>query len=148
MTKKIELTQGVYALVDDEDYEYLNNWKWYCSGGYATRHSYIPYKTLLMHRVVMGNPDGKEVDHINHDKTDNRKSNLRICTREENARNHPIHKNNTSGFKGVTWNKKANKWQAQIRHCGKNVHIGVFEDKESASDAYKEMAKKLFGDFA
>ena len=111
--KEIQLTQGKVALVDDEDYEYLNQWKWYANewkGGklYAVRNvrknkQYIGYES--MHRLLSSNKDKKLVtDHINGNTLDNRKSNLRICTISENTKNRQIQKNNKSGFKGVRYN--------------------------------------------
>src|SRR2546430_16319669 len=98
--RKIKLTRGKYALVDLVDYEWLSQWKWYCSArGYAARRLYPENKVVYMHRVII--PEGEEVDHINHDKLDNRKSNLRPCTHKQNLRSRGLNKNNKSGYKGV-----------------------------------------------
>ena len=87
------------------------------------------------------------VDHINGNPLDNRKSNLRICTNAENQRNKGVYKNNKSGYKGVHWFKRDKKWQAQIKHNNKSIHIGLYEDKEEAARAYDKKAKELHGNF-
>jgi hypothetical protein len=84
---------------------------------------------LSMHRVVVNAPKGTVVDHINGDSLDNRKENLRICTNAENVRNSPKHSNNTSGYKGVIWAKREQKWCAQIIVDGKLINLGYYSDK-------------------
>lgn len=150
--KKIELTQGKVALVDDEDYEYLNQWKWhYDDHGYAVRNSPRTngkQKTILMHRIVVGATDSMEVDHINHNRLDNRGCNLRECTRSQNRMNILNYCNNTSGKKGVAWSKSHNKWRAEIGFQGKKIRLGYYDDIEKANEAYNNATKKYFGDFA
>ena len=99
MTKSIPLTQGKFALVDDEDFEKLNQNVWLFCNGYAARGvNRFPRRRLLyMHRIILNPPEGFDVDHISHNSLDNRKENLRICSRTENQRNRIIGKNNTSG---------------------------------------------------
>src|SRR4030066_2184242 len=112
--KEIKLTRGKVAIVDDEDYEWINQWKWHCNGqGYAERHCDIPGKRTMikMHRLILNTPNGMETDHINHNRLDNRKSNLRVRTRSQNAINTPIRSSNTSGKKGVDWKKNVGKWR-------------------------------------
>lgn len=99
MTKSIPLTRGKIALFDDEDYEELSKYKWFITKVYASRHS--GNKTVYMHREIMKTPENMETDHINGDVLDNRRENLRICTRQENARNIRGISSNTSGYKGV-----------------------------------------------
>jgi len=104
MAKLIELTQEKFAIVDDEDYEYLMQHKWHYSMGYASAEIYISptkRKRLKMHRVIMKPPDHLVVDHINHDTLDNRKENLRICTKQQNEMNQKIRINKESKYKGV-----------------------------------------------
>ena len=96
----------------------------------------------------MNAPKGMSVDHINGNKLDNRKSNLRICTHAENLRNLKKAKNNTSGFKGVSWYSKSKKWRAVITFGGKYHHLGLFVKKQDAIDAYNQKAKEYFGQFA
>jgi len=107
------------------------------------------YKKISMHRQIIGKiPIGKEVDHINHNGFDNRRCNLRICSRSQNAKNSKIRKNNTSGYNGVTFDKRAKKWRAQIWKDNCRIHIGLFEDKKIAARAVDKKAVELFGEFA
>ena len=155
--KEIQLTQGKVALVDDEDYEYLNQWKWYANEWkrgklYAVRNvrknkQYIGYES--MHRLLSSNKDKKLVtDHINGNTLDNRKSNLRICTISENTKNRQIQKNNKSGFKGVRYNEKLNKYRAEIYSNRKYYNLGYYIDPKDAAIAYNAAAIKYHGKFA
>jgi len=154
MTKEIELTQGKIALVDDDDFERLNQHKWHYFGlGYAARHGSkqkgskeINY--ILMHREIMNFPEKTGVDHKNHNGIDNRKENLRICGQDKNLMNTRIRSDNKSGFKGVSWNKEKNKWVVHIRINCKTIHVGYYSDKRKAAMAYNEAAKRYFGEFA
>lgn len=101
-----------------------------------------------MHRLIMGFPEGKYVDHINGNSLDNRKSNLRVCTNSENQRNRYKTIRNTSGYKGVRLNTKRNKYDAEIGHHGKHYYLGTFLNPVDAAKAYDEMARKLHGEFA
>jgi hypothetical protein len=101
-----------------------------------------------MHRVIMKTPEEMDTDHINHDQLDNRRENLRICTRSENKRNSVAYKTNTSGFKGVTFSRHTNKWQAQIKVGDLEKYLGYFSKLEAAAHAYDDAAKKYYGDFA
>jgi hypothetical protein len=152
MMKEIELTNGKVAIVDDEDYEWLSQWKWLCTHkGYAARCVRIKNGnpiTVYMHREIIGPPDGMFTDHINHDKLDNRRENLRVCTMSQNNANIPKRKNNSSGRKGVYWREDAKKWIAQISPGGTRINLGYFSDINDASCAYKNAAEKYFGDFA
>lgn len=156
MPEKIPLPQGKFALVDDEDFETLAQFRWGISNGYATRR--LKRKTLpcgkrvqcdqKMHRLIMGEPKGRQIDHINENKLDNRKENLRIATAGQNRCNITKKKNNTSGFKGVVWDKDRQKWISQIRSKSKNHSLGRFKTKEEAALAYDVAATKLHGEFA
>ncbi len=141
-----------YALVDDADFEYLNQFRWQYTDGYARRDKVnikgTPRGKIHMHRVVMNTPLGMETDHINGDKCDNRKSNLRICTKSQNNANRGLAANNTSGYKGVTWDKNRGKWFAQTKLLQKKVNLGYFDTKEEAALAYNEFIKENFGSFA
>jgi hypothetical protein len=157
--KTIKLTQGKESIVDDEDYQELNKYKWFCdSNGYAVRAITIQsqnkkfgikhkQKTILMHKVINNTPEGFETDHINGIKLDNRKSNLRIATSSQNKANVGLRTDNTSGYKGVCWNKKARKWVAQIMFNNEKIYIGYFAKKEQAATAYNTKALELFGEF-
>ena len=91
--------------------------------------------------------DKREIDHMDMNKLNNRRSNLRICDRSENQRNHRLQANNTSGYKGVYFDKQANKWKAQIQHHGRNNHLGLFLTPEEAGHAYDTKARELFGEY-
>ena len=153
--KKISLTQNKYALVDDEDYEDLNQFKWYYCNGYAYRtenigvfRGKIRKKTIAMHREVNKTPKGLVTDHINRKTLDNKKINLRSCTDVENCRNTKITKNSSSRFKGVSWDKSREKWAAYIKINWKKRYLGRFSSEKCAARAYNKSAEELFGEFA
>ncbi|MCI0551283.1 MAG: HNH endonuclease [Anaerolineae bacterium] len=152
MTKQISLSRGLVALVDDADFEYLNQWKWHYAAGYASRNSSRIQgrrKPIRMHRVIMQAPDGIEVDHIDtNNKLDNRRQNLRLCTHVENMSNQKRPANNKSGYKGVCWRPDRNKWQCSITSKDQRIHVGYFLTAEEAAHAYDAKARKLFGVFA
>lgn len=145
-TKTIILSQGKLAIVDDDDFEWLNQWKWsYLPGGYAVR--VIRDKMIYLHRVIMGNPIQK-VDHINGNRLDNRKENLRIVDNFQHARNKSLSKSNTSGYKGVYFHKASNKFQAYIDPNKKRKCLGYYNDPKEAAQAYNQAATKYFGEYA
>lgn len=148
--QEIKLTQGKVTQVDDEVYAELNQYKWQFDKGYATR-SVIKdnkRKKIYMHRVITNTPEGMDTDHINGDKLYNLRANLRICTRSENMRNRGKQANNTSGYKGVIWEKQSHKWRAHIKINGRLRRIGCFPKIEDAAEAYKQAAAILHGKFA
>lgn len=150
MAREIVLSNGMKALVDDEDYEELAQWGWNASmvrGPYARRSRRVNGKieTVLMHRWVAKAPKGKVVDHINHNTLDNRKENLRICGNRENLGNRrKMNANNTSGYRGVTYAKRNKKWMASAA-C---KSIGLFDTAEEAARAYDARAVIEYGKFA
>lgn len=147
--KKIKLTKGMVALVDDEDFERINSFKW-CVGKTSFHHYAMRRdgkKTLFMHRFIVDAPKGLLVDHINRNGLDNRKENLRVCTAQQNRRNGGLSKLNTSGYKGVSWNKGIHKWSAYITANYKRIHLGYFDDKTEAARAYNNAAKQYFKEF-
>ena len=148
--KEIQLTQGKVALVDDEDFEWLNQWRWlYVSVGYAARMSGTEKRKMIyMHTMILNTPKGMEGDHINADKLDNRRLNLRNCSHAENNQNNRLRSNNTSGYKGVSRTKSGLKWRAYIKYNYKRKHLGEFDNIEDAARAYDAEAIKLFGEFA
>ncbi len=133
---------GSVTVVDDQDYEYLSGWKWKLHPqGYASRTSWRDghWITILMHRVIIDPADGLEVDHRNGDKLDNRRSNLRAVSHSVNERNKPLGPRNTSGVRGVSWDKSRGKWMAKTKHLGHHVNLGRFDTLDaarSAIDAY------------
>ena len=153
--KEIQLTQGKVALVDDDMYDYLNQWKWYANNlngkFYAVRNLRINkkyVKSILMHRFIMSTNKGLVVDHLNGDTLDNRKCNLRNCTHGENLKNQKISIKNTSGYKGVSWNKNHKSYEAKINNNNITIQIGNFKNIIDAARAYNEAAVKYHGEFA
>lgn len=136
--KKIKLTNGQYALVDDQDYEWLSQWSWHPSCGYAGRNNGYGIKKTLMHRLILNAPDGVEVDHINRDRLDNQRANLRLASRSINQQNKGMQKNNTSGYKGVSWHKNCSRWVAYIQRDGKIQRLGTFKTIEEAARKRQE----------
>lgn len=153
--KKIPLTQGEFAMVDDEDFEEINSHKW-C----VLRRSHTTYamrgitigvgkrKTILMHREILGAKNGELCDHKDGDGLNNTRENLRICTCLENSRNSRKQKNNTSGYKGVSWSKKGKYWVAFISYMGRTINLGHFSEIKDAAKAYNAAAEEIFGEFA
>lgn len=149
--KTIPLTQGKTAIVDDDDFEQLNQFKWYFAGDYAVRNISVNNKQhiIRMHRQILGleRGDGKESDHVNHNLLDNRKTNLRTCTHSQNQHNR-LPQQSVSKFKGVTWDKRHKYWQARIVIDGKQYHLGYYNTEELAALAYDIHAAWSFGEFA
>lgn len=153
--KEIKLTQGKVALVDDEDFEYLNQWKWHACrdkvtwyAGHAFKQPSGRFKTKTMHRFILNPLPIFEVDHIDGNGLNNQRENLRVATRSENNRNCSKRRTNTSGYKGVTWHKRDKEWRAQIGFNKKKIAIGSFDSKVGAARAYNEAALRYFGEFA
>jgi hypothetical protein len=148
--KLIKLTQGKFAIVDWDDYDWLNQYKWYTSKGrnnyYALRRH--KEKIISMHRVILEAAPGQCCDHINHDGLDNRRSNLRLCTPAQNVYNSRPKRNCVSQYKGVRWCVERKKWLAKIYLNEKEIFIGYFDYELDAAIAYDDWAIKLFGEFA
>lgn len=151
MSKLIPLTRGFFATVDDEDYGFLMHWKWYAAKRgyrwYAVRGQYEKgWQTIIyMHRVITGVFGKIKVDHRDRNGLNNTRANLRTATDTENTINRAFSPaKNTSGFKGVHFNKSANRWVAQLQH----KHLGCFATPEEAARAYDEAAVKCHGEFA
>jgi len=145
----IPLTKGFIAIVDDNDFDFVTQFKWYAKAGSGRKgsqfyaHSYAAGK---MHRLIMACPKGMQVDHINHNPMDNRRSNLRICTLKENLYNRRRKLKETSRFLGVYPSLK--KWQARIGVDYKVIYLGTFETAEEAAKEYDNSAKFYFGEYA
>lgn len=152
--KKIPLTQGKFAIVDDCDYEYLMQWKWhYRNDDYAVRTDRTNgmQQTIRMHRIIlerMGFKNFVRSDHINRDRLDNRRCNLRSATNRQSNCNRSRFRNNISGYIGVCWYKQYGNWHAQIGINGKQTHIGYYDNLKEAAKAYNKAALKYHGEFA
>ena len=151
--KTIELTKNMVALVEDRDFEWLNQWKWFTdkrrSTFYAARKTRKPngqWTTTRMHRVIMQAQKGQQIDHRNGNGLDNRRFNLRFCTHTQNQQNREPQKSR-SRYKGVCWHKRNKKWQAQIKG-NKKHYLGCFDNEIKAAEAYNRKASELFGEFA
>lgn len=147
--KKIPLTQGLFAIVDDEDFEELMKHKWHVDKGnstfYASRAVISGKQNVRMHRQIMKATSPKvDVDHKNGNGLDNRRCNLRLCSRTLNNANAKIPKDNKSGYKGVCWDRDRKKWAVKIA----KIYIGRFNNLEDAVRAYNSKAREMYGDFA
>lgn len=151
MSKQIPLSRGYFAIVDDEDYEMLMAYKWHISHfGYAQTSvgGRENKRNILMHRLLMEVPKGMEIDHINGDRIDNRRCNLRLVTRSQNMHNMSGNTNTSSRFKGVSWDKDRNLWAVNIQTNGKSVHLGRYASEIEAARAYNIAAVQQHGEFA
>ena len=149
----IALTQGKYAIVDTADYEWLNQWKWCAARSGNLWYAYRKHhgKTVRMHQLIMNPPKGRVVDHINGNGLDNRRANLRICTRRQNAWNHGRRKpeNASSEFIGVYRRKEdPDKCYVRVTRDGQATNLGPFEDEVEAAKARDRKVRELHGEFA
>lgn len=138
----IPLIGGGEAIVDDDLFPGLKLLPWKLSGGYAVLGFYG------MHRAVIGAKKGQIVDHINGNRLDNQRSNLRFCTHSQNQFNRAKKKNCSSRFKGVAWHAPYKKWNAYIEPLGKKINLGYFSNEVEAAKAYNQAALKHGGQFA
>ena len=151
--KTIILKDGSHSLVDDDDYDLISCRRWYrIKNGYAVSPSKPSDERkkrcyCYMHRLIMNAPKGLQVDHINGDKLDNRRVNLRLVNNSQNHGNRGKQANNSSGYKGVFYHKKAKKWTARIGLKRKYKYLGLFSDPKDAYEAYLKAAKELHGEF-
>jgi len=157
--KQIELTRGQFAIVDDEDYDFLMQWKWYAVKGSNTYYASTitsqkggaKSERLQMARVILGLQKGDKMvaDHIDHNGLNNQRSNLRAATVAQNSSNLTSHQDSTSKYLGVCWLKTRNVWGAFITNKnGKLINLGHFDQEIDAAEAYNEVALKLHGEFA
>jgi hypothetical protein len=153
--RKIQLSQGKFALVDDEDFEWLNQWKWcvanYRGYFYAVR-SFTENgtnKQVKMHGMVLNVSNPRVfVDHKNLDTLDNRKTNLRKANASQNSANRSAKKKGVSKYLGVAWMKGREKWTVWIKKDGSKKFLGYFKDEKEAANTYNKAAIELHGEFA
>lgn len=148
--KYIPLTKEKRAIVDNDDFARINELSWCFSNGYASKKT-RGNKNLFMHTLIMDCPKGMKIDHKNGDGLDNRRSNLRFCTQQQNTFNQKLSKSNTSGYKGVCYfpyGKRLKRWVAKINIDGKQKHLGYFLTAKEAALAYNKGAVKYFGEFS
>lgn len=151
MSKEIKLTGGYTTIVDDQDFDDLNKFRWFYSCGYARRDPQINKikNRVYLHRQVLGlSSNLGDVDHINGNKLDNRRSNLRLCTHQNNIRNQAIRSNNKSGYKGVSWDKSRNLWESRIYYKNKLLSLGRFKNAVDAAKVYNKASLNYFGEFS
>jgi len=146
--KQIPLTQGQFAIVDDADYEWLNQWKWYAHKNYNTFYAVRKSKTvngkrdlIRMHIEIIGKKEGLITDHINGDGLDNQRHNLRHVTYRQNQQN--LHAERSSRFPGVGWFKATGKWRGRVRIGGRLKHLGYFVSETDAFKAYCNAINEL-----
>lgn len=151
--KEINLTRGMVALVDDEDYDYLNKFSWQahnCRGKfYASCGKYInsdKNEIIYMHRLILNTIKGIDVDHIDHNTLNNQKYNLRNCTRSQNLMNR--NGRGKSAFCGVSWNVYHKLWKAYITVNKKQIHLGYFKSETEAAKKRDEASKIYYKEFA
>lgn len=158
IVKYIPLTQGKFAIVDDEDYDRISELNWFVmnnqrifyAGGWSPMVN-GKRTHYLMHRIIMDACKGQQIDHKDGNGLNNQRMNLRFCTISQNLQNQRIskHPSKHSKYKGVTWHKSAKKWQASIRgENHRDYYLGSFVNEEDAAKAYDKKAKELFGEFA
>jgi hypothetical protein len=153
--KTIQLPHGKVTLVDDDDYEHLNRFRWHFGSGYAVKWLTTDKnkgRSIAMHNYIIDVPPGLWVDHANGDRLDNRKENLRLATPQQNARNRSkTSRKKSSVYRGVSWNKTRTsykKWNARINAGHGNINLGYFAEESEAAKAYDEAARRYFGEFA
>ena len=152
--REVPLSRGYVALIDAADWPLVSQHRWYSEikdrTKYArtTRFSGQNRIYVYMHRLIVGEPAGLQVDHRDGNGLNNRRSNLRVATGSQNQMNKGAMPNSTSPFKGVSWNSNAGKWAAVIRKNRKNYYLGLFVDEAKAARRYDDAARVMFGEFA
>jgi hypothetical protein len=149
----VPLTKGYTAIIDAADIHLVDAWNWCVDvrvhTSYAVRGNWNGGKQSLiyMHRLIMSEPDGLHIDHIDGNGLRNMRSNMRISTKSQNGQNQVIGLGNSSGFKGATWHSQRGKWMAQIVLRGERHYLGLHPTAESAHAAYCEASARLHGKF-
>lgn len=145
-TITIPLTQGKVAIIDEEDYLLISQYKWHASrGGWGGVCAISGKEGIRMHRLIMNAPSSLMVDHVNGDALDNRRANLRLANAVQNQRNKRLGKNNKSGYKGVFWDAGRKRWRASITYHGANIRLGRFRSVVDAAMVYDIKARELYG---
>ena len=157
--RTIDLTQGKVALVDDADYEFLNQWKWH-AGTQGSLYTFYAIRQLsvaggkqrheLMHRLILGlkPSDKRQCDHRDRNGLNNQRSNLRACTRTQNQQSSRKRTGSTSRYKGVCWDSNGGKWRSQVYVKKRQIHLGCFVSETDAARAYDAAALRYYGSFA
>lgn len=150
-TYGIPLSRNQIALIDKEDLKKIKDYGWYARFDRIGKTFYAITRThgtnIIMHRLILDADDSTVIDHADHNGLNNRKSNIRICTQSQNCMNKKTQSNNSSGYKGVSFHKRKNKYQATIMINRKQIYLGSFNTAIEASEVYQAAAKRLFGKF-
>lgn len=151
---RVPLSRGFEAIIDAADAPLVAAFNWSAKLGrhtaYARRNDQSGGRqaNVLLHRFILGAPEGAQVDHVNGDGLDNRRANLRLASHSENLRNRRLNANSASGLKGVYWHKSSGRWAAQIQTNGRRKRLGLFDTPEAAHAAYCAAAQIDHGEFA
>lgn len=137
-----------YAIVDAEDYDKVSCLRWFVCGTGHVVSSARGGRVYRLHRLVFGAPNGAIVDHADRNPLNNRKENLRLANKSQNAANSKISSNNTSGYTGVCFDKTTKRWIATIKHNNQRIWLGRHSNPVAAAEAYNAAAVKCFGEFA
>lgn len=156
--KKVELNGGCYVTIDDEDYDIISKHKWYVHWcGRRKKYKYAIANirlsdgrrtTIKMHRVIMDAPSGYEIDHIDGDGLNNQRLNLRVVNKNQNMMNMAVHRDNQTGYKGVSKSRGVGRYRARIRVYGKEICLGCYKTAIDAHHAYTKAANQYFGEYA
>ena len=138
------------AIIDLEDLKMVSGLNWRLGNGYAACSFKTDngFRRVYMHRLILEAPEGKEVDHKNMDRLDNRRENIRLCSRAENKWNENPSKKNKSGYRGISWFTRDGKWQVMLRHLGNRIFLGRYFDIKEAVKVYNSFISQHRGDFA
>jgi hypothetical protein len=157
MNKYIKLSNGMKAIIDAEDWKKVKHFSWGFGYGHAKKSGYQQYVgaykgnyqgSMMLHRFIMDTPKGFHTDHINGNHLDNRKSNLRVCSAQQNQWNSRKHIIQSSKYKGVSWYKRDKCWRAYANLNYQQIHLGYFKSEIEAAKVYNRKAKELYGAFA
>jgi len=152
LTALVPLTRGFVAIIDASDVPIVSGWNWSVLISKRRRAVYAgrvhDRKTILMHRALIGAERGEEIDHRDGDGLNNRRNNLRRCTRGQNTCNAPTRSDNRAGLKGASFDSRSGKWRVEISIDGRKKHLGLFATAEEAHARYATAAAEIYGEFA